>query len=202
MFFRHLGGRFRAYLGSRDAFRAPAKHRFLRLKFRNFGVTDRPPVFQVSGFVSNSFCVLNARIESHSKDKHTKNTNGPNEFTDFEKFAIEHPAGGKTIRVSISAQRPGTGITVQLAALRSMCIGGPALSRATGRAGKICLGARKRPLRPNFSIFQLQRKLNCRDKNVEILAPWDRTLFRLISAVANSFCDLTRRIESLDHRNL
>ena len=42
-------------------------------------------------------------------------------------------------------------------------LGGPALSRATGRAGKICLGARKRPLRPIFSIFELQRKFDCCD---------------------------------------
>ena len=33
LFFRDLGGRFRAFLGSRHIFRARAKHRFLRLNF-------------------------------------------------------------------------------------------------------------------------------------------------------------------------
>ena len=44
VFFRNPGGRFRAFLGPRNAFRAPAKHRFLRHKFRNFDLMDRPLV--------------------------------------------------------------------------------------------------------------------------------------------------------------
>ena len=63
-----------------------------------------------------------------------------------------------------AANDPGTGITLRTTALRVMYGGGPAISRATGRAGKICLGARKRPLRSNFSIFELQRKIDFCDK--------------------------------------
>ena len=39
LFFRNPGGRFRAFLGSGHAFRARAKHRFLRQNFINFSVS-------------------------------------------------------------------------------------------------------------------------------------------------------------------
>ena len=126
-------------------------------KFRCHGPTF---LVHVNGFVSNSFCDLTTRIESHSQEKHTQKKIGANEFTDIEKFVIEHRSAPKTIHASISAQRPGTGITLRRTALRIMCSGGPALSRATGRAGKMSLSARKRPLRPIFSIVELQRKFN------------------------------------------
>ena len=83
-------------------------------KFRNFGVVDRPTLFQSFGFVTNSFGDLVTRIESYDRENFTKNTVGPNEFTDFEKFKVEHRRRPKTISWSNSAQQPGTGITLQL----------------------------------------------------------------------------------------
>ena len=80
--------------------------------------------------------------------------------------------------------------------------GGPALSRAAGRAGKICLGARKRPLWAIFSVFELQRKFDFCDKILQFSASWNRTLAWHRAFVTNSFCDLTLPIESLDPRNL
>ena len=71
-------------------------------------------VLQTIGFVSNSFCDLTAPIESHGREKHTQNTIVANEFTDLEIFTHEHAARPKTMHVSISAKRPGTGITLQL----------------------------------------------------------------------------------------
>ena len=130
------------------------------------------PLVQSFGFVTNSFGDLITRIESPGRENCRKNTAGPNEFTDFEKFKVEHRRRPKTISLSNSAQHPGTGITLQLIALRVMYCGGPALSRATGRAGKICIGARKRPLRLNFSIFRLQRKFDFCDEIFEILESW------------------------------
>ena len=64
------------------------------------------PLFQLRGFVTNSFGDLGPRVESDGRKKRTQNTVWPNEFTDFEKFTVEHPAG--------------TGITLQLSALRVM----------------------------------------------------------------------------------
>ena len=78
------------------------------------------PLLQFMGFVTNSFGDLGPRIESDGRKKRTQNTVWPNEFTDFNKFTVEHPAGRNTILGSISAQRPGTGITLQLTALRVM----------------------------------------------------------------------------------
>ena len=66
-------------------------------------------------------------------------------------------------------------------------LGGPALSRATGRAGKICIGARARPRRPNFPIFELQRKFGFCVENFEISVSWNRTLFQPSAFVTNSF---------------
>ena len=49
-----------------------------------------------------------------------KNTVGPNEFTDFEKFEVERRQGTKSICGLTSAQRARIGITPQLTALRGM----------------------------------------------------------------------------------
>ena len=42
-----------------------------------------------------------------------KNMVGPNEFTDFEKFRVEHTDPPKTIRVTNWPDHPGDGITRQ-----------------------------------------------------------------------------------------
>ena len=76
------------------------------------------PLVQLNGFVTNSFCDLAPPNESHGRKKRTQNPFSRNEFTDFEQFAIEHTAALKTILASSLAQRPGTGITLQLSALR------------------------------------------------------------------------------------
>ena len=52
-------------------------------------------------------------IESHMREKHGKNTVGRNEFTDFEKFEIEHLDPPKTILATTSANHPGEGITLR-----------------------------------------------------------------------------------------
>ena len=134
MFFGDPRGRFRTRIGPMNAFRAAAKHRFSR-EILQFGwIMDRPPVFQSIGLVSNSFCDLTTRIESHGRETHTQNTVLSNEFTDFEKFTIEHRSRPKTISCSISAKHPGTGITLQLTALRVM-FGGARASQPEPPAG-------------------------------------------------------------------
>ena len=45
-------------------------------------------------------------------------------------------------------------------------------ARAPGRAGKIYLGPRKRLVRPNVAIFELQRKFDFCDNIFEILESW------------------------------
>ena len=42
-----------------------------------------------------------------------KNTVGPNEFTDFEKFGLENPDPIKTIFATNWYNHPGDGITLQ-----------------------------------------------------------------------------------------
>ena len=52
-------------------------------------------------------------IESHMQKKHGKNTVGRNEFTDFEKFEVEHPNFIKTIAAHRPQVIPRRGITLQ-----------------------------------------------------------------------------------------
>ena len=47
------------------------------------------------------------------KENNAKNTFGPNEFTDFEKFTFEHPETTKTIFATNSPNHPGDGITLR-----------------------------------------------------------------------------------------
>ena len=47
-----------------------------------------------------------------------ENTAKPNEFTDFEKFKVEHPPRIKTILATTSVEQPVSGITLRLTALR------------------------------------------------------------------------------------
>ena len=49
-----------------------------------------------------------------------KNMVRQNEVADFEQFSIERPVRPRYIHVSISVQRPGTGINLQVTALRFM----------------------------------------------------------------------------------
>ena len=42
-----------------------------------------------------------------------RNKVGPNEFTDFEKFDVEHPKITKTILTTNSPNHPGDGITLR-----------------------------------------------------------------------------------------
>ena len=42
-----------------------------------------------------------------------KNTVGPNELTDFEKFKVEHSENTKTILATNSPDHPGNGITLR-----------------------------------------------------------------------------------------
>ena len=73
---------------------------------------------------------------------------------------------------------------------------------APGRAGKIRLGAQKRPLRPKFRDFGAMRNIDFCVQNVRCWASWNRTLFPKRSGVTNSFCDLTPPIESPSPKNL
>ena len=65
-------------------------------EFRIFGVMTHA-LFQPSAFVTNSFCDLAARIASIGRGNFRKNIARPNDFTDFEKFKVEHPPRPKTI---------------------------------------------------------------------------------------------------------
>ena len=102
-----------------NAFRAPAKHRFLRQKLRNFDIMDRP-----LGATQRLRYKFVLRFDTTKRkpwtNKRTQNPFLRNEFTDSEQFVVEPPARPKTILPSISAQRRGTGITLQLSALRVM----------------------------------------------------------------------------------
>ena len=53
-----------------------------------------------------------ASNRKRQQNKCTQNTVGPNEFTDLEKFGVEHHRRPKTIFVMTLAERPGTGITL------------------------------------------------------------------------------------------
>ena len=54
-------------------------------------------LFILSPGVAHSFCDLAPPSESHMRENNWKNTVAPNEFTDFEKFDIEHLDPLKTI---------------------------------------------------------------------------------------------------------
>ena len=47
------------------------------------------------------------------RENNGKNTVGPNEFTDFEQFGLEHHDSPKTIVATNWANHPGDGITLQ-----------------------------------------------------------------------------------------
>ena len=47
------------------------------------------------------------------RENNGKNTAGPNEFTDFEQFGLEHTDSTKTILATNWANHPGDGITLQ-----------------------------------------------------------------------------------------
>ena len=63
--------------------------------------------------VANSFRDLAPPIESHMPENNGKNTAGPNEFTDFEKFEVEHPENTKTRFTMNWPNHPGAGITLR-----------------------------------------------------------------------------------------
>ena len=54
-----------------------------------------------------------ANRKPHARKPWEKNTVGPNEFTDFEKFDVEHPENIKTIFGTNWPNHPGDGITLQ-----------------------------------------------------------------------------------------
>ena len=66
-----------------------------------------------SSGVTHFFDDMTPRIESHMREKHGKNTVGRNEFTDFEKFTLEHPPRIKTILATTSTNHPGERITLR-----------------------------------------------------------------------------------------
>ena len=68
-----------------------------------------PPILGAT----NSFCDLAPPNESHMRENFGKNTAGPNEFTDFEKFGLEHPDSPKTMFAMNWPNHPGDGITLQ-----------------------------------------------------------------------------------------
>ena len=47
------------------------------------------------------------------KENNAKNTFGPNEFTDFDNFKLEHPENTKTIFATDWPNHPGDGITLR-----------------------------------------------------------------------------------------
>ena len=47
------------------------------------------------------------------KENNAKNAFGPNEFTDFEKFNLEHPENPKMIFATNWLNHPGDGITLR-----------------------------------------------------------------------------------------
>ena len=77
-------------------------------------------LLQVSAFVTNSFCDLTPPIESLDPKNLWKNTGLQKEFTDSEKFKVEHPQRTKTLFDPYWLENPVFGITLQLTALRVM----------------------------------------------------------------------------------
>ena len=56
---------------------------------------------------------MTPRIESHMRKNYVKIIIGPNEFTDFEIFDVEHPENIKTSLATNWPNHPGTGITLR-----------------------------------------------------------------------------------------
>ena len=82
-------------------------------RFSKFSVPWHRSLFVPSSGVTHLFGDMTPRIESHMWENNGKNTAGPNEFTDFEKFEVEHPETTKTILATNSPNHPGDGITLR-----------------------------------------------------------------------------------------
>ena len=82
-------------------------------RFSKFSVPWHGSLFVPSSGVTHLFGDMTPRIESHMWENNGKNTVGPNELTDFEKFDVEQPDGPKTILATNSPNHPGDGITLR-----------------------------------------------------------------------------------------
>ena len=81
--------------------------------FPKISATMTRSLASTSSGATNSFCDLAPPNESHMRENYKKNTVGPNEFTDFEKFPVEHPDRIKTILATNWRNHPGDGITLR-----------------------------------------------------------------------------------------
>ena len=77
-------------------------------------------MFPKRSVVTNSFCDLTPPIEIPNPKNLGKIKGVQNEFTDFEKFKVEHPENPKTIFDPTGLNHPVFGITLQLTALKVM----------------------------------------------------------------------------------
>ena len=82
-------------------------------RFSKFSGPWHRSLFPPSSGVTHLFGDMTPRIESHMRKNNERNTVGPNEFTDFEKFEVEQPDGPKTILATNSPNHPGDGITLR-----------------------------------------------------------------------------------------
>ena len=81
--------------------------------FSKFPATMTRSLASTISGATNSFCYFAPPNESHVRENNGKNTPGPNEFTDFKQFGLEHPDFTKTIVATNWANHPGDGITLQ-----------------------------------------------------------------------------------------
>ena len=66
-----------------------------------------------SSGVTHLFGDMTLPIESHMPENNGKNTVALNQFTDFEKFDVEHPDKPKTIFGTNLPNHPGDGMTLR-----------------------------------------------------------------------------------------
>ena len=111
-----------------------------------------------SSAVTLLFGDMTPPIESHMRENYGKNTVGPNEFTDFEKFEVEHPENTKTILATNSPNHPGDGITLRLTSHTTAVI-----HTSAGDMHR-CELFPSRPQHPHHSEFEAlaERAYSCR----------------------------------------
>ena len=155
-------------------------------------------LFRISA-AANSFFDLTTRIDSHDRETPTRNPVGPNEFTDFEHFAVPDTQVPKTILTTNWPNHPGDGVTLEGGTALRVIWGTRARSeRPPAGPEKYTEMLRSDETKQNFQFFEVKQKVEFLPKTIVTLPT---PVVLRISAAANSFFDLTTRIDSHDLEN-
>ena len=133
------------------------------------------------------------------RENFRKNTVGRNEFTDFEKFEVEHSENVKTILATTSPNHPGDGITLRQNRSTSDI---PSIWGTRARSERPPAGPEKYTEVPGNDKSNQNFRFLRSSKNVIFskicshMTSWHRSLFILSSGVAHLFRDMTPPIES------